>query len=324
MAQNPTSRAGHRLRIYGPVSSRRLGLSLGVDILPYKTCSFDCIYCQLGPSRRTYGRRKMYVPVEEVVSQVQKALRRVGRVDSITFSGSGEPTIHAGLGRMIRGIKKITKVPVTVLTNSSFMTQTAVRRALLAADRVVPSLDAATPLVFSRINRPQPSASLARIIAGLSAFRRAYTGQMWLEIMLVKGVNDSPAHIRALKKAIARIHPDKIQLNTVVRPPAEPEARPLSERELAAISRKIGPPCEVVASFSGRVSSLRLKQASLRILSFVRRRPATAADLKRTLGLDGKTLRAALAGLLRWGRIRKRPHAGRMFFEPASWREEKP
>ena len=324
MAKSASPLAGHRLRIYGPVPSRRLGLSLGVDILPFKTCSFNCIYCQLGPSRRMFGRRKMYVPAEEVVSQVGRALRRAGRVDSITFSGSGEPTIHAGLGGIIRAIKKITTVPITVLTNSSFLVQPAVRQALLAADRVVPSLDAATHLIFNRINRPHPSVSLRRIIEGLTAFRKAYRGQIWLEVMLVKGVNDSPAHVRALKRAIARIRPDKVQLNTVVRPPAEPEARPLSERELAGICRTLGPPCEVTASFSGPASAVRLKRAPLRILTYLRRRPATAADLKRSLGLDSKTLQAALDRLFRWGRIRQVRHVGQDFYEAAGDLREKP
>lgn len=324
MTKGTAPRPAHRLRIYGPVPSRRLGLSLGVDILPYKTCSFNCIYCQLGPGRRTFHRRKTFVSTEEVVSQVRKALRRAGRVESITFSGSGEPTIHAGLGRMIREIKKITNVPVTVLTNSSFLTQPAVRRDLLAADLVVPSLDAASTLIFNRINRPHPSISLGRIIDGLAAFRKAYQGKIWLEIMLVKGLNDSPAHLRALKKALARIRPDKVQLNTVVRPPAEPEARPLSTRELAGICRELGPRCEVVASFRGRKSAAGRRQTPLRVLGLVERRPATADDLRRSLGLDRKTLEAALDRLLRWGRIRKVRHDGQHFYEPAGDLEEKP
>jgi wyosine [tRNA(Phe)-imidazoG37] synthetase (radical SAM superfamily) len=317
-------RPEHRLRIYGPVPSRRLGFSLGVDILPFKTCSFNCIYCQLGPSRRTLGRRKRFVPVTEVVVQVRKAIKKAGRIDSITFSGSGEPTLHTGLGRMIREIKKITNIPVTVLTNSSQLSKPAVRRALRAADRVVPSLDAARPAVFRRINRPHPSISLRRIISGLAAFRKEYTGQIWLEIMLVKGVNDSAPHIRALKKALDRIRPDKVQLNTVVRPPSESGARPLSAREMAAICRRLGPPCEVVASFRGQASAIRLKHAPLRVLAMVRRRPVTADDLKRSLGLDRKKLREALDRLLRWGRIRQVRHAGQHFYEPAGDLEERP
>jgi wyosine [tRNA(Phe)-imidazoG37] synthetase (radical SAM superfamily) len=317
-------RPAHRLRIYGPVPSRRLGFSLGVDILPYKTCSFNCIYCQLGPGRRLYGQRKAFVPVEEVVSQVRRALRRAGRVDSITFSGSGEPTLHTGLGRMIREIKKVTDIPVTVLTNSSLLTKPAVRRALRAADRVIPSLDAARPAIFRRINRPHPSLTLRRIIDGLAAFRKEYKGKIWLEIMLVKGLNDSAEHVRALKRAVARIRPDKVQLNTVVRPPAEPEAQPLSTREMAAICRQLGPPCEVVASFRGGKSGLRQRQVPLRVLDMLRRRPLTAEDIKRSLGLNRKSLEAALTGLLRWGRIRKKTHAGRDFYEPAGDLEERP
>jgi wyosine [tRNA(Phe)-imidazoG37] synthetase (radical SAM superfamily) len=310
-------RPEHRLRIYGPVPSRRLGFSLGVDILPFKTCSFNCIYCQLGPTRRTLGRRRSFVPVKEVVWQVGKAIKKAGRIDSITFSGSGEPTLHTGLGRMIREIKKITSIPVTVLTNSSLIGRPAVRRALRAADRVVPSLDAAGPAVFRKINRPHPSISLRRIIDGLAAFRRTYKGQIWLEVMLVKGVNDSAPHIRALKKALNRIRPDKVQLNTVVRPPSEPRARPLSARAMTAICRQLGPPCEVVASFRGRASAIRLKHAPLQVLAMIRRRPVTTEDIKRSLGIDRKTLQAALGRLLRRGRIRKVAHAGRHFYKPA-------
>jgi wyosine [tRNA(Phe)-imidazoG37] synthetase (radical SAM superfamily) len=321
--KRPAPRSSSRLRIYGPVPSRRLGFSLGVDILPFKTCSFNCIYCQLGPTRRKLGRRGSFVPVKEVVRQVGKAIKKTGRIDSITFSGSGEPTLHTGLGRMIREIKKITNIPVTVLTNSSLLGRPAVRRALRAADRIVPSLDAARPAVFRRINRPHPSLSLRRIIDGLAAFRREYKGQIWLEVMLVKGVNDSAPHIRALKKALDRIRPDKVQLNTVVRPPSEPRARPLSAHEMAAICRQLGPPCEVVASFRGRASAIRLKNAPLRVLAMVRRRPVTTEDIKRSLGIDRKTLQAALNRLLRQGRIKEVRHAGRIFFEPAGDLEER-
>lgn len=319
-----TARPGGHSRVYGPVPSRRLGLSLGVDILPYKTCSLNCVYCQLGPGPRTRTRRAAYAPAEQVVSQVREALRKAGRVDSITFSGSGEPTLHSELGRMIRGIKKFTDIPVTVLTNGTLLRNRAVRRALLAADRVVPSLDAASERVFRAVNRPHPSLRLSAVLRGLAEFRREYRGQLWLEIMLVKGVNDSAAHIAALKKAVSLIKPDRTQLNTVVRPPAERWAQPLSPREMSAVRRRLGPGCEVTASFGGRAPA-RSGTADLeRVLATVRRRPATADDLERSLGIGRKNLEVILARLLGTGRIKKRKHGGGMFFEAASAPGRKP
>lgn len=316
MASRPASRRT-RARVYGPVPSRRLGFSLGVDIVPFKTCSFNCVYCQLGPSRKTRVRRGEFVPVAEVVSQVREALKIKGPIDSITFSGSGEPTLHSGLGRMIRGIKKFTDIPVTVLTNGSLLSNMAVRRGLLAADRVVPSLDAASPDVFRAVNRPRPSIRLSRLLRGLADFRREYKGLLWLEVMLVKGLNDSPAHLAALKKAVARIRPDKVQLNTVVRPPAEKEVKPLSARALERICRGLGPGCEVAAAFRGRAPR-RSGSADLeRVRATIGRRPVTADDLERSLGLRRKILEVILVRLLGSGRIRSVRHGGKEFFEPA-------
>ncbi|MBM3312523.1 MAG: radical SAM protein, partial [Candidatus Aminicenantes bacterium] len=217
---------------YGPVPSRRLGYSLGVDLLPFKTCSMDCVYCQLGPSPRTTMRRREFAPVEAVLADIRAALRRDPQIEAVTFSGSGEPTLHAGLGTIIAAVKKATDVPVVVLTNGSTLSRPSVRKALAPADIVVPSLDAATERVFKKINRPHRSLTAAKTIDGLAAFRKSYRGQIWLEILFVKGVNDGPAHLRALRKAIARIRPDRVQLNTVYRPPAVRSARPLSEAEL--------------------------------------------------------------------------------------------
>lgn len=297
--------------------SRRLGFSLGVDIVPFKTCSYDCVYCQLGPSRKTRTRRGLFAPAAEVVSQVREVLKKKGPVDSITFSGSGEPTLHSGLGRMIREIKALTDVPVTVLTNGSLLANRDVRRGLMSADRVIPSLDAATESVFRTVNRPHPSLRLDRVLQGLADFRREYKGLFWLEIMLVKGVNDSPAHISALKKAVARLRPDKVQLNTVVRPPAEKGVKPLSSRTLERICRRFGTGCEIVTAFRGRAPKRSGSADRERVLTLIRRRPATAEDLERSLGLPRKILDALLTRLLERGGIRRVRHGGKEFFEPA-------
>lgn len=304
--------------LYGPVPSRRLGFSLGVDLLPFKTCSMDCLYCQLGSVRRTSVRRREFVPASEVLRQIRAVLQSGQKVDAVTFSGSGEPTLHSGIGRIIRGIKRMTKVPVVVLTNSSTLAGPAGRKAIAGANIVVPSLDAATEGVFARINRPHKGLTAAKIVAGLETFRKAFKGEIWLEIMFVKGVNDSPAHLRALKRAVERIRPDRVQLNTVVRPPAERTARPLTAAEMEKVRRFFGGKAEVIASFKKPSREAEPSDSEAAILATAGRRPVTAADLSRSLGLPAAEIRSLASRLLREGRIRSVKHAGRVYFELAS------
>jgi len=303
--------------VYGPIPSRRLGFSLGVDILPYKTCSLDCIYCQLGPTRRTAIRRRAFFSAREVVADVRRALASGGKVDVISFSGSGEPTLNRNLGGIIRSLKKITRVPIAVLTNGTLLTRKDVRRDLAAADIVVPSLDAVPGAVFEAVNRPHASLRAGRIVQALALFRKEFKGQIWLEVMLVKGTNDSPAHIRALKAAIDRITPDKVQLNTVVRPPAEKSARPLTARELERIRRALGDRAEVVAAFAGRPRTPAAGDLKGAIASVLRRRPVTAQDISASLGCPLEEVAAALRSLVKEGTIKSVRHGRNTYYEPA-------
>ena len=304
-----------RALLYGPVPSRRLGFSLGVDILPFKTCSMDCVYCQLGSVPGTVVRRREYVPAAEVLSQIKAALASGRRIDAVTFSGSGEPTLHSGIGRIIRGIKRMTPIPVVVLTNSSTLTTPAGRKAISGADIVVPSLDAATERVFARVNRPHEWLSASEIVRGLVAFRKTFRGKIWLEIMLVKGVNDGPAHLRALKRAVGRIRPDLVQLNTVVRPPADKTARALSPAEMERIRAFFGEKAEVIASFKEAGQSGGTEDRVAAILATAGRRPVTAADLSHSLGIPAADVRVLAARLERAGRLRSVKHGGRVYFE---------
>jgi wyosine [tRNA(Phe)-imidazoG37] synthetase (radical SAM superfamily) len=303
--------------VYGPVPSRRLGFSLGIDILPYKTCSLDCVYCQLGATGRTTNRRRAYFSVREVLAQVREALRTGRRVDHITFSGSGEPTLNKNLGRLIRGIKKMTDTPVAVLTNGTLLSRKDVRSDLMAADIVVPSLDAVTAQLFRAVNRPYPSLDAARMVEALARFRKEFPGRIWLEVMLIKGVNDTPAHVRALRDAIAAIRPDRVQLNTVVRPPAEASARPLSPRELGRIARAIGGGAEVVADFGPRLGFGDEADLGEAIVAMARRRPVTAEDISASLATHRDEVLKAAGRLLGSGRIRLVRHGGKTFYEAA-------
>jgi wyosine [tRNA(Phe)-imidazoG37] synthetase (radical SAM superfamily) len=303
------------MHIYGPVPSRRLGYSLGVDILPFKTCSLDCIYCQLGTTERKKVQRNKYFDVDAILGQIKNLIVSGQRIDYITFSGSGEPTLNVFIGILIREIKKTTQIPVAVLTNSTLLSQKSVRNALSDADLVVPSLDAATQDIFDRINRPHSSLKIRQVIKGLKIFRQEFSGKIWLEILLVKGVNDSPAHIKKLKKAISKINPDKIQLNTVVRPPAENSALPLSPQELDKIREYFGKKAEVVAEFNkiqhGPISH-DIKDA---ILAIVARRPVTLADMSKSLGKHKNELIKYCDILLKEGKIKLIIHEGKKFYE---------
>ena len=309
----PTGNIHHYL--YGPVLSRRLGFSLGVDLLPFKTCSMNCVYCQLGSQPKTTVRRKEFIPTEAILSQIRAALQGRQRIDAVTFSGSGEPTLHSGIRRIIRGIKRMTGVPVVILTNSSGLINKKGRETLFEADIVVPSLDAATQPVFEKINRPHPSLTVEKIINGLVRFRREYKGRIWLEIMLVKGMNDGPSHLRKMKDAVARIQPDKVQLNTVVRPPAETSARPLSRPELERIKSHFGERAEIIADFKTKGQSPAAGDISEAILATASRRPVTASEISLALGKPLGMISKHLVRLIRKGKVRPVLHKGLTYYE---------
>ncbi|MGE5197539.1 MAG: radical SAM protein [Deltaproteobacteria bacterium] len=236
--------------IYGPVQSRRLGLSLGLTLTPYKTCSFNCVYCQLGKTTDLSALPKEYIPVHEILEEIRTWLQNntadAQKLNYITFSGSGEPTLNARLGNLIAEIKKIISTPVAVITNASLLSLPSVRQALLGADLIVPSLDAVTPEVFQEIDRPDPSIKVEDVIAGLIRLRQEFKGQIWLEVMLVRGVNDDLRQIKKLKKTVDEINPDKIQLNSPVRTTSDPGVLPVDKEKLEKIREILGEKCEII------------------------------------------------------------------------------
>jgi len=268
--------------LFGPVPSRRLGSSLGVDMVPPKVCSFDCIYCQLGRTTEKIVDRKEYVPVSGVLSEIKDFVESGQECDYITLSGSGEPTLNSGMGEIIKGIKSLTVNPVAVLTNASLITDSKVREELGLADLIVPSLDAATQLVFEKLNRPHPRIKVEDIIVGLTNFTRSFETKVWLEVMLVEGINDAASELSELRHAIEAIRPDKVQLNTVVRPPAEEYARPLTQKRLDDIAGILD--AEVIADFSRRdVKAYKGGREEL-IVNLLKRRPCTISDISSALG----------------------------------------
>jgi len=234
--------------IYGPLASRRLGFSLGVSLIPHKTCDFDCVYCQLGSTSVTTTTRKEYVDKGQIITEIKEWLKNnpEQKIDYITFSGYGEPTLNIKIGEIIQEIKTLTTIPVAVITNSSLLVDPDLRRSLYLADLLVPSLDATSQDIFEKIDRPAEGIRVENIIDALIALRKEYTGKLWLEVMLVADYNDDLEHAKKLSEVIARINPDKIQLNTPVRHTALAGIRPPDVIRLREIKEILGPKCEVV------------------------------------------------------------------------------
>ena len=274
-----------RRYIYGPVPSRRLGLSLGVDLIPYKICSYDCIYCQLGKTTEKTIKRGEYFNKNEIVLQIKEEISQKERIDYITFSGSGEPTLNNKIGEIIADIKRITTIPVAVLTNGSLLYNAQVRKSLFGADLVVPSLDAASETTFRRINKPYRSITFKEMVKGILDFSNEFSGKIWLEIMLVKGINDSREEIEKFKKIISKGRFDKVQLNTVVRPPSEKIALPLGIEKLESIKNLIGDNCEIIAGFKANKQKIITAENEQRILEMLKRRPVTLNDISTSLGI---------------------------------------
>jgi len=267
--------------IFGPVPSRRLGISLGVDIIPYKTCSLDCLYCECGRTTRLTSERQSFFPPRLVLEELQATLPGIPHLDFITFSGSGEPTLNSDLGWLIGEIKKISTVPLAVLTNGTLLYRQDVRHDLHQADVVLPSLDAATAGGFARINQPCAGLEVERIITGMEIFRREYPGKIWLEIFIVKGVNDREEEIAALGQALRRIAPDKVQLNTLDRPPAYSGVESADFSVLEKIRGQWPDLTVEIIKRANRRDEIPAFSSNLEnsLLNTIRRRPLTLDDL---------------------------------------------
>jgi wyosine [tRNA(Phe)-imidazoG37] synthetase (radical SAM superfamily) len=305
--------------IYGPVPSRRLGVSLGLDLVPRKTCSYDCIYCQLGKTTNKTIKRDAYMPIQPIIREIEELLSHLETpVDYITFSGSGEPTLHSQIGSMIGEIKKMTSIPVAVITNGSLLFMDEVKGDLGQADLVVPSLDAVSRTVYETINRPEPSLEIERVIQGLIDFREQFRGQIWLEILYCRGVNDDHSEVVKMKEVLDHINPERVQLNTVYRPPAEDFASSLAEERLREIQELFGAKTSIIAPYCGDRSLGGKEEVEARIIDALNRRPLTAEDMAEMLGLHPQEVIKYLKLLLDRKTIHHRLHGSRIFYEIAN------
>jgi len=300
--------------IYGPVPSWRLGRSLGVDIVPFKTCSFNCIYCETGRTTNLTLERKEYVSKTSVIEELKAFLCKRKNVDYITFSGSGEPTLNSRIGEMINEVKKLTDIPVAVVTNSSLLNREEVRRELQGADVVLPSLDVVSQSLFESLNRPHPSLKIEEIINGLIEFRKEFKNKIWLEVLLVKGINDAPEEIRKLAKVIEKIKPDKVQLNTVIRPPAEEEVFALNQKELRSIRRQLPGKVEIVRKFKKISKGEHIEKLETDIKNLLKRRPCTLSDISSALRVNSKEVMKNLTILEGQSEIKTEMHNRKRYY----------
>jgi wyosine [tRNA(Phe)-imidazoG37] synthetase (radical SAM superfamily) len=293
----------HYRYLFGPVPSRRFGRSLGIDLTPHKTCCFDCVFCQLGRTPAKTVARNEYVPTEAVLSELAGWFRSGGEADYVTLSGGGEPTLHSRFGEVIEFIRRRGTIPSVILTNGALLHLPEVRTAAGLADIVKISLSAWDQASFEWVNRPHPQLSFDQMLEGQKTFRVHFGGQVWMEVFLVWGMNSSPVEVEKIAALAREIAPDRIQLNTAVRPPAEEFVTALSNKQMAALMNLFQPTAEIIADFS-TPRSKPMKTNAAAILAMLKRRPCTARQIAEGFGLHFNEVSKYLGRLVKENEIR--------------------
>ncbi|MFA6187207.1 MAG: radical SAM protein [Phycisphaerae bacterium] len=299
--------------IFGPVPSRRLGRSLGIDLIPHKTCTYDCIYCQVGHTTDKTTSRKAWVSVDEIIAELKDKLS--SKPDCITLSGSGEPTLFAGCGELIKKIKQITDIPVAVITNGSILSEKSVRSELLNADIVVPSLDAGDEEIFQKVNKPAEGITFDKMLKGLIDFRSEFKkDKYWLEVFFIADLNDDDEQVEKMAACIAKIKPDKIQLNTVTRPPAD-DVKPVKKERLAEIAKKFGKNAEVIADFKTSQADSGANVKDTDIIEMLKRRPCSLDDIAAGLKTPMNEALKHIETLIKAGKIETARQNGKIYYK---------
>ena len=288
--------------IFGPVPSRRFGRSLGVDLTPYKTCSLDCVFCQLGKTKKKTVTRKEYVPTKAVLSELDDWLKSNGDADYITLSGSGEPTLHVGFGNMLEYLKSC-EIPSVLLTNGTLFYLAEVSEAACNADIVKVSLSVWDQHSFEWVNRPHSKLTFNRVVTGIKDFRSQFKGELWLEVFLLLAINSMPAQVEKIAAIAEGINPDRIHLNTVVRPPAEDFAKAVPKDRMKALTRLFEPPAEIISE-SNVNDKTKIQANEDTILAMLQRRPCTMEQIEQTFGMHINEASKYLGKLMRSNRIR--------------------
>ena len=274
--------------IFGPVPSRRLGVSLGVDLVKKKTCNLDCVYCECGRTEETTNDRKSYVDKEKVIAEIKDYLDSGNYLDYITFSGWGEPTLNSDIGEILKEIKKITNIKTAVITNGTLLWMQEVREALMISDVVMPSLDAVSKEVFEKINRPYKSLEIEKIKNGIIEFANEYKGELKLEIFIIDGINNGEKEIDKFKEIIKKIKPSVVQLNSLDRPAPENWVKKADSDILEKIKSALEyDEIEIISKYKSRENIKNYNENSEKlILNMIEKRPCTIDDIVDITGMS--------------------------------------
>ncbi|HKL12405.1 MAG TPA: radical SAM protein [Halanaerobiales bacterium] len=303
--------------LYGPVPSRRLGLSLGIDLIPYKICSFNCIYCECGATTKLTNNREEFKPVDKIIEELDEYLKEDPELDYITFSGSGEPTLYLHIGEIIDFLREnYPQYDTALLTNSSLLSHKKVRNEIKNLDLIVPSLDSVIEENFQQINQPHKDIKLADIIDGLIKLREEFSGKMFLEVFIVPGINDTKEEYEKFKNILKKINPDRVQLNTLDRPGTEDWVEPASEEDLKKAVDIIGKNAEIIGKYSPSEKKKGISHAvKKRIIETISVRPCTVKDLSDILDLHVNEVNKYLREIDKENKLKmKEQTRGRFYF----------
>jgi wyosine [tRNA(Phe)-imidazoG37] synthetase (radical SAM superfamily) len=309
--------------VFGPVPSRRLGKSLGIDPIPLKTCNWNCVYCQLGRTRPLSNNRCEYTPPGEILAELEQVLQasQPDEIDWVTFVGSGEPTLHSGLGWMIQQVKAMTSLPVAVITNGALLYLPEIRDQLKAADAVMPSLDAGKAQLYKQINRPWPKLTFQRHIDGLISFRKLFSGKLWVEVMLMEGLNDNEEALKEIAALLEQIRPNQVHINLPIRPPAEAWVYPASEARIALASTILGNTAVIVPSSQGPIGKYQDDELAESLVGILTRHPMQEDDLIAGLSsCSPEKIHATLKSLEMMGRVQSVKRYGVQFWSAGGTR----
>ncbi len=299
--------------LFGPVPSRRLGVSLGVDLIPFKTCGFDCIFCQLGRTTNKTLDRREYISTDLVMNEITDWLKVGAEAHYITFSGSGEPTLHARFGDIIDGIRRVSSIPIALLTNGATLIDPDVREQAALADVVKVSLCAWDQFSLARIHRPHPDVTFKKLMEGIWLFKTAYQGELWLEVFIIPGINNNDRDVALIAELIAMLSPTRVQLNTAVRPACEPYVFAESRPELERLAAFFEPKAEVIANYSG-LMTIPIAVNEVAIYRLLQRRPCTLEQVSHAFGLHQTEIAKYLGKMLQTDRVRKTRRSGDTYF----------
>ncbi|TXJ13579.1 GTPase ObgE [Brachyspira aalborgi] len=295
-------------RVFGPVLSKRLGNSLGIDVIPHKTCSYNCIYCQLGSEENTITDLTNYYSVDEIIYELKEALLNNKNIDYITFTGSGEPTLYKDLKKLIYEIKQITDIPVCIITNGSLLYKQEMRSNLLLADLIIPSLDAGNEETFKLIDNPNKEIDFDKMVEGLIEFKKVFKGEYWLEIFLLKDINDNEDELDDIIKIVKKIRPDRIQLITATRRVANEKAKALSDEELKKIKKYFNSKCDIEIDIPNISENHKGNTRILTeedIVNFLIRQPDTAYIIAKSFNENERKVKELLDLLIKKNKVRE-------------------